>query len=729
MTNYIEFSAKIKEKYPQYADIDDKLLAEKMIEKYPQYADQVTFEEKPEPKKAGLFDKVDIREYFKDELAKRKEWEENHPIISNIQKDFQPGYRAAEKEMELRSKYGYNAPVGEELKTTLNKIGQEFIPAVNTAVAIGTGGIGAGAKGLGAQIGKSALQGSVQGGVLGLTHDLGDNGIGKQNITELLKGLAFGGAIGGALPVGFAGGEKALNLIPMAGGYIGKTLGRLQPETLERVVNPNSKALDLGSKADVMSFATDLTNRVRDTYNKILKARGEAKGAAAEKLNEVSDRINIQDILNDIKNTFNQYQKDKVNPARYHTGNLEKELNELVESGTVPLEQVEANISKSVKPQTYLKDKENEAFDILSKATGKSVNWLKSQLNSNKFKGGIGKRKEFIDNLISNLDDKLEVLKSGDQNGYKYYYDANLGYGNRDMTDVNAVENLVRQAYDDIVNRNFTNEVLDPLSREIAGAEQSYRYLLRNFIENSRNPQAFNIAEQKFNNIVKNLPAEVQEDFANKFINDIDKILQERNTLSASSLQGIKETIGKMSNWKDTTRNDFQNTIPEQIYGKMRGRLEDLSPELAQANKDFASVKSMQEKEGLKRILQPGDKVDSATSALDNFDASYNKGNTFKNVKDLEDLFIREGYEPFVDDIHDIVAAKDLNNIRTTGDSFWASVGTTAAKPLLKLARKYNTSSIPNKVYNLKTAIKGLAVPLMYRPQLQGNVEYNDYDE
>ena len=57
MTDYIEFSAKIKEKYPQYKDIDDLTLAQKVIEKYPQYKEQVTFDEvKQEPKteKKGL---------------------------------------------------------------------------------------------------------------------------------------------------------------------------------------------------------------------------------------------------------------------------------------------------------------------------------------------------------------------------------------------------------------------------------------------------------------------------------------------------------------------------------------------------------------------------------------------------------------------------------------------------------------------------------------------------
>ncbi len=39
-----EFSAKIKSKYPEYKDVDNKVLAEKIVAKYPEYKDKVSFE-------------------------------------------------------------------------------------------------------------------------------------------------------------------------------------------------------------------------------------------------------------------------------------------------------------------------------------------------------------------------------------------------------------------------------------------------------------------------------------------------------------------------------------------------------------------------------------------------------------------------------------------------------------------------------------------------------------
>jgi hypothetical protein len=49
--DYIEFSKKIKAKYPEYKDVDDLTLAKKMVEKYPEYKTEVTFEpvKKKEP--------------------------------------------------------------------------------------------------------------------------------------------------------------------------------------------------------------------------------------------------------------------------------------------------------------------------------------------------------------------------------------------------------------------------------------------------------------------------------------------------------------------------------------------------------------------------------------------------------------------------------------------------------------------------------------------------------
>ena len=144
----------------------------------------------------------------------------------------------------------------------------------------------------------------------------------------------------------------------------------------------------------------------------------------------------------------------------------------------------------------------------------------------------------------------------------------------------------------------------------------------------------------------------------------------------------------------------------------------------------FAALKGFQEDEGLKTILAPGGAIDKASTALKNYNSTVSKGNTAQNIQALENVLVKNGEQPFLGTMDDINAAMDLLKQERTGLGSLAELGKSiVTRPALKLARKYNGSSIPNKVYNLKTALKGLVVPLMYRPQLQGSVEYNDIED
>lgn len=728
MVDYKEFSRQIKDKYPEYKDVDDLKLANAMIEKYPEYKEQVTFKSEPtRPRSKGLFEPMtneDIKDYYKNELAKRKEWEQNHPFISSLQKDFSPIYRPQQKEYEFRAKYGYKPPIKEDIKNTLETFGQTLVPAANITAAIGTGGMTAGAKSLLPLVGRGAAQGAIQGGVLGASHELGDNGLSLNVIPETLKSTALGAGVGAIAPTVLDGSAR---LIGAGGDLIKRGVGKLaqiSPETVEQVIRPTSKALDY-TREKAQDVLRSTTERVRNAYNNLLGQKGEAIQAAEENLRNNTNRVNVEDVLGDIKGTFDQYRGENINPARNMTGNLESNLNDLVESGTNSMEDVYNYINQSEKPNFYSRQKEAEAYDILSKATGKPVNWLRSQLNSNDLSGGTGKRAEFIENLLDKTDDKLDLLKHGNTNDYRYYNNANLGYNN---TDPGAGYNLARQAYDDIINRNFANETMDPLSRELAGAEQSYRYILRNVLENSRNE---NITTDAFNQLeksIKGLPEEIQEEYVNKFTNDVDRILQGRNTISPIDLQKIKQQVGQMTNWADTTRPKIQNTVLEQVYGKMRNRLEDISPELAQANKEYAALKGFQEDEGLKTILAPGGAIDRASTTLKNYNSTVSKGNTANNIQALEDVLTEQGEAPFLSTMDDINAATDLLKQEKTGLGSIAELGKSlVTRPALKLARAYNRSPLPRAFYGAKNAIKRVAIPFMYNsPRLFSGIEYED---
>jgi hypothetical protein len=81
--DYIEFSKKIKTKYPEYSDVDDLTLARKMVEKYPEYKNEVTFGDEPVKKKEvsqSIFDQGG----FSSAMSKMAQ---NQPSVSSVEKD------------------------------------------------------------------------------------------------------------------------------------------------------------------------------------------------------------------------------------------------------------------------------------------------------------------------------------------------------------------------------------------------------------------------------------------------------------------------------------------------------------------------------------------------------------------------------------------------------------------------------------------------------------------
>lgn len=142
-------------------------------------------------------------------LEARQEWEEKHPIISGIQKDYQPGYRAAVPRWEQGAKYGMNAPLAEQAKTGLKQFGLNLVPATNITVDALTGGSGAVAKQgakqaiiQGAKVG--AKTGAIGGATQGLTSSVADNGLTKDALIRPLQYGAAGLVLGA--PLGAAGG-------------------------------------------------------------------------------------------------------------------------------------------------------------------------------------------------------------------------------------------------------------------------------------------------------------------------------------------------------------------------------------------------------------------------------------------------------------------------------------------------------------------------------------------
>lgn len=147
----------------------------------------------------------------KKQLNDRELWEHNHPFISGIQRDYQPGYRADKEKWKEQLKYGlrgmHDVPAKEIAKTDLKRGFLNLIPAVNIVTDIATMGEDVPAKQMVKQGLKTGLTG---GGVLGLTSAAGDIMQGDATPIELLtRPLLYGGV--GSL-MGLGGGAVGRNI-------------------------------------------------------------------------------------------------------------------------------------------------------------------------------------------------------------------------------------------------------------------------------------------------------------------------------------------------------------------------------------------------------------------------------------------------------------------------------------------------------------------------------------
>lgn len=560
--------------------------------------------------------------------------------------------------------------------------------------------------GLGAKIGNSVLTNAYQGGLIGGVEDLRQGGNGLGGATA---GTLGGSALGTAMPLAGAAISK---LLPRAGASI----AGVSTNTIRQAIKPNSRALDLNPD-QAQSLLLDTTQNVRNAYNNLLSKRGQAVNEAIDNLRGNEYRVPLEDLKSDIKSTFDQYGGELINPARNMTGGLERNLNELVSGGTsdprATLGLDKEITTNFVENPYFSKEKQAEAYDIVGRALGKDGNWVKSRLNDPQYRG-VKTQSEKLDMLLRESENLAEKEANTGELGSQIYNHYNY---NGENASPEAAEELINTAYNDIVNNNFITNNIDPLTRNINEAELSYRQLLNNVVNNANDQNIYAKAGDDLYNIVKNLPEDVQGSFYERLGNDLDTIYNKTQTISPIDLQKAKQQIGHMVNWSDETARNYQNPILEQIYNKYNRRLSDLSPELEKANRQFANLRSFQKNEGLNRILKAGNNIDSASSALKNYNSTVTKGNTGRNIKDLENILVANGSEPFLNTVDDINAAMDLNKSITTGRNFGGV--TDLAKsllidPTLRGVRAINRADLVERLNNLRNNVNPSVIQLLY---------------
>lgn len=269
-----DFASKIKQKYPQYQDVDDSTLVNKMIAKYPVYADKVdtgnttqsssslsntnnTEREQPEHKnllqKAGDFLTGSTQEFGKtagQALAAGKNTElfsqalqQWTDIDSNlklaIQKKKQAGGDTSRMESALQE-HESSKPTQEQFTgDVINKSNEQVLGEAGGTVleALSGGILGGGAETIASKelsVGQKLLKGAKLGATYGAIGSASEAAKKDEDLRHGAIDTAIGAGIGGAL----GGATEGLGvLLNKAGNFIARSsvVDKFIPETEQRI--------------------------------------------------------------------------------------------------------------------------------------------------------------------------------------------------------------------------------------------------------------------------------------------------------------------------------------------------------------------------------------------------------------------------------------------------------------------------------------------------------------
>jgi hypothetical protein len=198
--------------------------------------------------------------------------------------------------------------------------------------------------------------------------------------------------------------------------------------------------------------------------------------------------------------------------------------------------------------------------------------------------------------------------------------------------------------------------------------------------------------------------------------------------ISAPNLNDIMNNIKNYPiEWNKTTSKDRQQIL-KQIYNDYSRRLGNLSPELRKANKAYSELAKFDDNEGVRQIINPnvikGENIDSASRALKNYNSTVTKGNTNRNIQDLEKILVKNGNEPFIGKIDDVNAAMNMLTGPATGVNFLGArdLAAMALRPVLRGIRATNKikANLPaSTVANINALREGVPQGL-YKLLIQG---------
>lgn len=275
--NYNEFAETVKTKYPEYKDVDNRMLAEKVVGKYPEYREVVEFDETPPTEGPGMLKSA--------ALGAMSGIPGAETVVSGIQSlDPNTTYEQAHQGLEdARDKAWDEHPVAYGAGKTAGIVGTGLALPASIPAAIGVGA----ASGLDTVSKLSEVPGAVT------------------------KGAAVGGVLGAA---GKYIAEPAINavagMLPKAAKSGIAALGKdLNPETIDAyLARPGA--------INAANTSGEIGEQLAKATGDVTKASGQLSQQARGLLNPEHGVMSVQNGISDVQAVINgakqQYMRDGV---------------------------------------------------------------------------------------------------------------------------------------------------------------------------------------------------------------------------------------------------------------------------------------------------------------------------------------------------------------------------------------------------------------------------------
>lgn len=167
------------------------------------------------------------------------------------------------------------------------------------------------------------------------------------------------------------------------------------------------------------------------------------------------------------------------------------------------------------------------SYDILSIATGKSKNYLKTIFETGSDKKAFSQKRENIETLLDSVEDRIKE-QGGMLDEWKEFY------SDYDNADTNADYKLAQQALNTIINKSYRNSARfldDELTQRaeyfeqtIDEADRQYKLLLSSFKKGNRN-----VALSAIYDWLDDLDSEIKKDYEDRLNFDITMIERNEN--------------------------------------------------------------------------------------------------------------------------------------------------------------------------------------------------------